>query len=599
MLVAQDSTALDLDPIVVTGTRIQQQKSKVPASLSIVNRSVLEKSGTSNILPILHRQIPGFFLNARNPVGYGVGPESGGTISMRGVSGSPNTQVLILIDGQPQFMGIFGHPIADAYTASDVERVEVLRGAASLLYGSNAMGGAINIITRDIKNDGFHGQARASYGSFNTRILGGHVGYKKDKFKLYVAANRENTDGFRTDAKDDFSNTTGFIKTSYQFSEHINLSADFNIADATYFHPGLASMPLQNDGRSYLRGRGAISIDNTFKKIGGALRAFYNYGNHDFDTGFKSNDFNRGITFYQSINFFDRSTLTLGVDYKEFGGKGENDVIPPPARIGLNIDHTITETEGYAIVQHGLSQSISINAGWRFVDNSQYGSNSLPGVGITYEINDQSVLKANASKAFRSPSVNDLFLFAPANGDLKPEELWNYELSFGQHLLEHRIQVEATAYIMEGSNLVQVVPTGLPGPPQRRNTGDFTNKGLELQVKFNATNDLDFTANYAFLDASTSVLFAPKHQLNFHTDYDLNRVQLQAGFQYVDKLRTSLEPQVPLESYLLLNARSTFDLLSNVKLFIEANNLLDVNYVTQNGFPMPGISVLGGVSVHF
>ncbi|NND06763.1 MAG: TonB-dependent receptor [Saprospiraceae bacterium] len=599
MIAQDDSTALVLDPIVVTGTRIQQQKSKVPASITIVNRSVLERSGESNILPLLNSQIPGFFLNARNPVGYGVGPESGGNISLRGVSGSPNTQVLILIDGQPQFMGIFGHPIADAYTASDVERVEVLRGAASLLYGSNAMGGAINIITRDVKKDGLHGQARASIGSFNTQILSGHVGFKKDEFKLFAAANREQSDGFRKDANDEFSNTTAFIKANYQVNEQFSLSADANIADATYYHPGFTSMPLQIDGRSYLRGRASISLDNAFEKVSGALRAFYNYGNHDFDTGFKSNDFNRGITFYQNIHFFDRSILTLGVDYKEFGGMGENNEIPPPARIGLNIDHTIKETEGYAILQHGFSESFSINAGWRFVDNSIYGSNTVPGVGLAYEISDQGVFKANASKAFRSPTVNDLFFFAPANQDLQPEELWNYEVSFGQHLAQNRLRLEVTAFLMEGENLVQVVPTGNPGPPQRRNTGEFNNKGIELQVSFTANDHVDIMANYSYLDASTSVLFAPTHQLNFQTNYKQDKWQFQTGFQLINGLRTSLDPDISLENYLLLDAKTSYDLLRNLKLFIEVNNLLDVTYVTQSGFPMPGASVLGGVSVHF
>ena len=154
-----DSSALELDPVVVTGTRWEQQKSRVPGSISVVSREAIEQSGHTNILPVLAHQVPGVFLNDRGVIGYGVGPGSGGNISIRGISGTPNTRVLVLIDGQPQYMGIFGHPIADAYSATDVERVEVLRGAASLLYGSNALGGAINIITRRPQQEGWHGSA--------------------------------------------------------------------------------------------------------------------------------------------------------------------------------------------------------------------------------------------------------------------------------------------------------------------------------------------------------------------------------------------------------------------------------------------------------
>ena len=149
----QDSIrSYELDPLVITGTRITRQKSEIPASISVISRQQIDDSREVNILPVLANRVPGLFVNQRNMVGYGVGPNSGGNISIRGVSGSPNTQVLMLIDGQPQFMGIFGHPISDAYTSSDIERVEVIRGPGSILYGSNAMGGAINLITRQPKD---------------------------------------------------------------------------------------------------------------------------------------------------------------------------------------------------------------------------------------------------------------------------------------------------------------------------------------------------------------------------------------------------------------------------------------------------------------
>ncbi len=598
-LVAQDTTILDLDPVVVTGTRIEQQKSKVPASVTVVNRTSLERSGQSNILPTLARHVPGFFLNARNPVGYGVGPNSGGSISMRGVSGSPNTQVLILIDGQPQFMGIFGHPIADAYTASDVERVEVLRGAASLLYGSNAMGGAINIITRDPKNEGLHGHARLSYGSYNTGIFGGNVRYRQNKLKIFASVNREQTDGFRSDAKDDFTNTTGYLKLGYDINSKFDLTIDGNIADASYYHPGPTNVPFDKDLRGYLRGRGAISLENTFDKVQGALKVFYNYGKHDFDTGFKSNDYNRGLTFYQGIQFLSNSILTLGIDHKQFGGEAENNAIPIPVRVGLNEPHEINETEAYAIVQHHVSDRLSLNAGWRFVDNSIFGSSSVPGAGLTFQAGEHTVLKVNASKAFRSPTVNDLFLFVTSFDDLQPEDMWNYELSLDQRLLENKIRLEATAFLMEGNNLIQIIPTGMPGPPQRRNTGSFTNKGLEIQAKYQASPKVDLAVNYSWLDVSTSVLFAPKHNLNLQTHYSHHDLTIRVGFDYIHGLRTTGEPNIPFEDYFLANARAAYHVLPNVQLFAQGENLFDVAYETQHRFPMPGVNVLGGINIHF
>ncbi|MFW6290090.1 MAG: TonB-dependent receptor plug domain-containing protein, partial [Mariniphaga sp.] len=139
-----------IDEVIVTGSRVEVARRNVPLTVSTVERSQIERSNESAILPVLSRRIPGLFVTERGVTGFGVGTGSAGQISMRGVGGTaPNTQVLVLIDGHPQFQGLFGHPLPDAYVSSDVEKVEVIRGPASILYGSNAMGGVINIITRE------------------------------------------------------------------------------------------------------------------------------------------------------------------------------------------------------------------------------------------------------------------------------------------------------------------------------------------------------------------------------------------------------------------------------------------------------------------
>lgn len=101
----------------------------------------------------------------------------------------------MLIDGHPQFMSIFGHPLSDSYVASDVEKVEVIRGPASILYGSNAMGGVINIITCKQTQDGFNGDARFMYGSYNTQKYLAAGGYKRDKLSVFASINHDQIEG--------------------------------------------------------------------------------------------------------------------------------------------------------------------------------------------------------------------------------------------------------------------------------------------------------------------------------------------------------------------------------------------------------------------
>jgi outer membrane receptor for ferrienterochelin and colicin len=170
------------------------------------------------LLPILNGRVPGLFVTERGVTGFGVAQGSAGQISIRGIGGNPTTGVLILIDGHPQFMGIMGHPLSDSYVASDAERVEVIRGPASILYGTNAMGGVINIITKKQTQEGVHGNARLSYGSFNTQKYMASGGFKKEKFSAYISVNHDQTDGHRPNS--DFKITNGYVKLGYNFNEH-------------------------------------------------------------------------------------------------------------------------------------------------------------------------------------------------------------------------------------------------------------------------------------------------------------------------------------------------------------------------------------------
>ena len=593
-----DTAQYQLDPVVVTGTRWEQQKSRVPGSVSVVTREDLAQQGATNILPTVAAQVPGVFLNDRGIIGYGIGPGSGGTLSIRGISGAPNNRVLVLIDGQPQYMGIFGHPIADAYSASDVERVEVLRGAASLLYGSNALGGAINIITRKATQPGWHGSVQGAYGSYHTGRYQGTLRYRGEKLNVMTAMNREHTDGFREVGKNAFDNTTAYLRLGYQFNSAWSLSTDGQLADAVYFDPGPTERPRTTDRREYLRGRVALSLENTHAKSSGALKLFYNGGRHRFADGFRSRDRNQGFTLYQNLKLLPESVITLGVDYKNFGGRAENDSLLPPANAGFNQAWSLHETDVYATAEHTLRR-LTLEAGLRLVNNSQYGAFVVPGGGLAYQLGSTTTLKALATRGFRSPAVVDLFLFPPANEALQPERVWNYELSGTQTLLKKRLSLEVAVFLMRGSNLIQPVPRATPGPPQLRNSGAFTHRGVELQTRYAPATYLNFLLNYSFLNTSQPVLYAPKHNVNFQVQYTQQRASLLLGAQRVAGLTIAPTAEGDGSNYTLVKARITLNVWPWLQLFTEGNNLLNQAYEVEQGYPMPGRILLGGLHVHF
>ncbi len=207
-LKAQDTIkdTVKIEEVVVTGSPVRINRDNVPMSVSVVTSAQINESSESAVLPVLSGCIPGLFVTERGITGFGVSAGSAGQITIRGIGGSPTTGVLMLIDGHPQFMGIMGHPLPDSYVASDIERVEVIRGSGSVLYGSNAMGGVINLITKKQTQDGFHGNARLMYGSYNTQKYMASGGYKKDKLSVFVSGNRDKTDGHRANSAFEIAN---------------------------------------------------------------------------------------------------------------------------------------------------------------------------------------------------------------------------------------------------------------------------------------------------------------------------------------------------------------------------------------------------------
>ena len=121
---------IQIHEVVVTGTRNETDIRHLPMTISVIDRKQIEQSMQPSILPILTQQVPGLFITARGIMGYGVSGGAAGGMSLRGI-GSGSGRLMVLIDGHPQYMGLMGHPIADAYQSLMAERVEVLRGPAS------------------------------------------------------------------------------------------------------------------------------------------------------------------------------------------------------------------------------------------------------------------------------------------------------------------------------------------------------------------------------------------------------------------------------------------------------------------------------------
>ncbi|MDY0098236.1 MAG: TonB-dependent receptor [Bacteroidales bacterium] len=583
---------VSLDEVVVTGTAVKVNKRNIPMAVSVIDNKLIAESIETAILPALNGLVPGLFVTERGIMGFGVATNAAGQISIRGVGGSPTTGVLMLIDGHPQFMGIMGHPLPDTYVTSDVERVEVIRGPASILYGSNAMGGVINLITKKQVREGFSGNGHIMYGSYNTQKYMASAGYRNKKFSLYASLNHGQTDGHRPSS--DFKITNGYLKASYDLNNNIQVGSDFSLANFVTTDPGPDTIgAVPGSSLDIMRGYWAMTIDNNYSKFSGTAKLFYNFGEHKITDGFHSNDDNYGLNIFESAKLFRGNTITIGADYLRYGGRAENELAMGGQGI-LFKDTTLYDAGVYSFVQQSLSDKLTLNAGVRLQIHEVFGKEWIPSGGFSWRAAEYLTWKASVSKGFRSPTIRELYIWNH-NSNLKPETIMNYETGFHFSLPEKNLKIELTGFLLNGDNMIITVPmVGL------ENAGNINNKGIEFSSSFAPVKDLSLVFNYSYINMKEPVYATPEHNFYLSCNYVRDRLRVTASLQQVINLDTDpAVTKVAHEDYTLLNSRISYRVLKFAEIFVSAENILNQKYENNKYYPMPGITAFGGVKLRF
>ncbi|MDD5345915.1 MAG: TonB-dependent receptor [Proteiniphilum sp.] len=592
-----------LDELIVTGSMPGITLRTLPMTVSVIGNNKIEERKEPSLLPLLTEQVPGLFITQRGVMGYGVANGAAGGMSIRGIGGAPTSGVLVLIDGHPQYMGLMGHPLADSYQSMMAERVEVVRGPASMLYGSNAMGGVINIITKKESEEGFRNNARLMYGSFNSFSADAAAGWKQQQFYGNAGIGYNRSDGHRPDME--FEQLNGYARMGYEFSSHWNGSLDLNLSRTISSNPGKISNPILDNDADITRGVGSAVIENNYANTSGAVKLFYNFGSHEINDGvpasasyiplehrFRSDDFMAGVSLYQSYAFFPGNRITAGFDHFRFGGKAWNRFPDESNNVTL-ADVRLHSSAGYLNLRQFLFDNrITLNAGLRLDHHQKNGSEWIPQLGLTYTPSSSTVLKAIMSKGFRNPTIREMYMFPPQNPDLQPERLMSYELSLLQMIPYYRLRFGLNLFWIKGDNMIQQVE---PGIGKWSNSGEVDNRGVETEISWQATTYLQLSANYSYLDMAYPIIAAPKHKLYAGGTFTQDRWSLSSGLMVVSGLHTTLNPTSPKEDFLLWNARAQYRLLEGIQLFLKGENLLDEQYEINAGYPMPGRSLFGGL----
>lgn len=599
-----------INEVVVTGTRSETDVRHLPMTVSVVGRPQLEASQQTSVLPVLNSQVPGFFSTSRGVMGYGVATGASGQMSLRGIGGPaqaglPTTGLLVLIDGHPQYMGLMGHPIADAYQTMMAERVEVLRGPASVLYGSNAMGGVINIVTRKMQEDGIRTNINIGAGSYGSIQTEATNRIRKGRFSSTVTASYNRTDGHRADMA--FEQYGGYAKLVYDFTDNWKVWGDVNVTRFNATNPGSVMKPYIDNDQRITRGMTSFALENYYEKTSGALSFFYNWGDHWINDGyqpggeplqyrFNSNDQMLGVSWYQSVQLFQGNRLTVGADYFHFGGEAWNQFFDGHRETSAN--KSLNEVAGYVDFRQDIAAWLTLDAGARVDYHSQTGTEFIPQVGLAFHLPENAEIKAMASKGFRNPTIREMYMFPPQNPDLTPEKLWNYELSFSQRLMDNRLSYGLNVFYINGENLIIRLPNPNGSGMLNQNSGEIENWGAEANVGYQFNPVWSVMANYSWLHMENPVLASPEHKLYGGVNFRKGRWSASTGIQYVKGLYTDLDAATK-ENFVLWDMQGSFKATNYLSFYVRGENLLAQRYEINAGYPMPKATFMGGVNINF
>lgn len=579
-----------LPEVVVTATRAPVAKEKVTKSVSVMDATAIERQHADTALEVL-RNIPGVFVRRSGAVGR--------TTSVV-IRGSTDDQVLVLIDGVEASSPTLGSFNFSTLPADFIERIEVLRGSASTLYGSKAIGGVINIITKRGRGP-MQTSYQQEFGTLRT-------------FKETVATQAElgpiryNLGMMRLDSRgvstgDDVELTHVTAAGAVQLAKWLSVDVALNNNDS---HVGIDDGAFLPDPNRFIE-REHLVLSTTVKARPiepweHELRFSFNDDDTlDVDVG------NPGTT--QATTKSRINTDRYGMDWLNRLSLGRWGLLTT----GFELKDEEAESTGFNktvfqwawFLQHQLdvTDRLTLIGGVRNLRHNFFGHETTSEVSASYRVPvTETRLRANFSQGFRAPDLNDLFFPDFGNPDLQPEESRSFEAGIGQEWWDGRLGGELTVFHTEVDQLIQAVRINAT-TSQAQNVNEAEMEGFELAAHLEPGFGLHLSGNWTYTDAEEEpskeeLVRIPKHVLGFNLDYDfLTRWRLNLNATVVDHREESraTNKRERTKGYTKLDGSLTFQATKHFQVYGRIENLFDRHYAEVLGFPSPGtLFFIGG-----
>ncbi len=608
---AQESSSsgrygIDLGEIVITASKLEQVYKYATQNISIVSDDDIEASGITEVTEILE------LLPSVDILEFG----SSGSVRSVHTRGAASTQVLTLIDGRPVNTPRDGVTDFNRISLSNIERIEVLRGPASNIYGANAVGGVINIITKsgsEIPETGL----LYKYGSFATNLASFTHGRKVNSVDYFLAYDYATSGGHR-DNSDSLSHN-GNLKVGYEFNPDNRLSLSSGYYNSEAGSPSQVSFPDLDD-RLYAFNQ-YFDLTYTGTLIAGQellLKAYQNCDRFEFTESFSPLDQDThdttlyGIETQVSQTLFDRFRTAVGYDHKIYrldsSTSAKHSYFANGAYFESEVD--VFKEDNFFLTNGALK------GGVRWDDYSHFGDRLSPSASFSAWVLDTVKLHALCAKSFRAPTFNDLYWpreewfwmgfslgGAEGNPRLGPEEAVSYEAGISTYLFQ-RFKTDVTFFKTEFEDLIEWTVDGA-GWWRPNNVSSATIKGVELETELVKKENFKANLNYTYLEALDSetdkwLIYRPRHLYKLRCAYaPFEKIELGMHFIWKTKRFTdSANTQILGHDY-LINLNGSYQLNDWMKLLFEVKNVLNRSYEEERGFSMPSRAFYGGVKIEF
>lgn len=597
----EDTTARALNEVVVTATKSSVKQSQTGKVITVIDRATLDRSMGKDLSQLLTEQA-GLVIN-----GATSNPGKDKSVFLRGAK---NDYTVILINGLPVSdpSGVTGAFDLRMLPIDQIERIEIVKGAQSTLYGSNAIAGVINIITRKGGDKSAQLTGNLSAGSYNTYKANAGLSGSADKLSYSIGFVHNESDGIseakdtaavKTFDKDGFSQNSVYVNIDGEVLPGLHIKPWFRYS---YFKGGYDAGAFTDDASRYtasVLSAGSIAQWN-FEK--GSVTAQYAYDEatrdyfsalYNSNSSFTGN--NKVAELYASYNLNNHIRLLAGIDHRRQESTDSNAHITSP----------YLSLFGQDLIWNGLNLEI----GGRYNNHSRYGDN------FTYSINPSFLLKnnlkifANLATAFRAPALTELYGPYGSNADLNPEKSTTYEGGIQAQL--NTLDLRLVYFNRNTKNVI------IYGPAfSYINLDQQKDHGFEIEPTLQVNKNLQLKLFYAFVDGEVTtsnngkdtsyfnLLRRPKHSLGLTANYQLAKKLFVSTNLYNYGKRTDMfynnatfmSSAVDLKSYLLWNLYAEYAFVPNrLKLFVDVKNILDKKYYEVYGYGTQGATLTGGI----